>query len=350
MKIIHCADLHLGSKMDNRYPAQKAQSRRQELRNAFIRLTEEAEKIGAKAVLISGDAFDSDHPSEKDLEYFYEVIASHSNINFYYLRGNHDLDGYGPNEPLDNLFTVSSKEWTTYSLDDEKVTISGIEITKDNVNTYYTADGLKTNSNYYNIAMLHGQTGPEINLKKLSHRGFHYLALGHIHSYKIEEMEDKCIAAYAGTLEPRGFDEIGEKGFVVIDTAKRESSFKVFNQRTIHWERLDITGFKSELEVSNAAKELLKNQHDLYRIELVGEKAPGVHIKIGNIASRCKTYCFLLDVIDRTSRIQSVKEIDVNTPLIKEFVAKIESDDSLAGDERAEAIQIGLNALAGKEF
>lgn len=350
MKLIHCADLHIGSRMDSKYPSQKAQIRRQELRNAFIGLVEEAIKIGAKAILISGDAFDSDHPGEKDLDYFYGVIASHPDLAFFYLRGNHDLDGYGPAEPLQNLHTFCSSKWTTYSFVDEGVTISGIEITEENKETYYDAGGLEPNPNFYNIAMLHGQTGSSINLKRLSHRNINYLALGHIHSLKVYEMEDKGVAVYSGTLEPRGFDELGEKGFVIIDSDTRKYYFQTFNKRTIHWETLDISNLHSEYAISNAVKEMLTASEDIYRIELVGEKDVNLKLDLRNIISRCQNNCFVLDVIDETKRTTTKEEVDLSAPLINEFVSKISMDGSLTRDERAEAIQIGLDALAGKEF
>ena len=350
MKLIHCADLHIGSKMDSKYPAQKAKTRRQELRNAFVDLVEEAGKIGAEAILISGDAFDSDHPGEKDLEYFYKVIAAHPSIEFFYLRGNHDIDGFGPEEPLPNLHTFSQTKWKTYLLPDKRVTISGFEITEDNQDALYSFEGLKANPGCYNIGMLHGQIGYDINLKKLAHHGFHYLALGHIHSYQMHELDDKAVAVYPGTLEPRGFDETGEKGFVIIDTDKRQRFFQPFNKRTIHWEELDISGLNSGFDISNAVKAKLTTPTDIYRIELTGEKPAEVLLDLDDIASYCQGCCFLLDLIDKTKIPMAVEEEKIDTPLIKEFVAKIKENDKLTEAEKAEAIQIGIKALAGKEF
>ena len=47
--------------------------------------------------------------------------------------------------------------------------------------------------------------------------GFDYIAMGHIHSFYIEGA-GRGYAAYSGCLEPRGYDETGEKGFVIVNT------------------------------------------------------------------------------------------------------------------------------------
>ena len=351
MKIIHCADLHIGSKMDSKYPPEIVKERRQELRSAFVRLVEEAEKNDIKIILISGDAFDSDHPQEKDLDYFYGVMRAHPEIHFYYLRGNHDLEGFGPAEPLTNLFVFSKSQWTTYHLDSERVTISGIEITNDNVETFYDAEGLKTNASYYNIVMLHGQVGSEINLRKLAHQNINYVALGHIHTNKLFEMDDGGIAIYPGILEPRGFDEVGEKGFIVIDTDRRTRSFRVFSQRTIHWDELDVSGYSSEFEIANSIQTLLNNKNDIYRIELTGTRNANLLINVDNLIQHCKSKCYYLDIVNKTTLPVITKASESTpSPLINEFISNMQSDGSLTAEERSEGILVGLRALARKEF
>lgn len=350
MKIIHCADLHIGSKMDSKYPAQKAKLRRQELRNAFANMVDEGNNLNVDAILISGDAFDSDHPSEKDLEYFYGVIAAHPNISFFYLRGNHDIDGYRPNQALNNLFTFSSEKWTTYTFEKEKVTISGIEINKENLQSFYDAEGLQTDPGCYNIAMLHGQVGNDIHLTKLAHKNLDYIALGHVHSQKLYQMEDGGIAVYSGILEPRGFDEIGEKGFIFVDTTERKRYFQPFCTRHVIWTQLDITGLKSEYEISTAVKELIKNRDDIYRVELIGRIDKSIRYEPNNIVARCQSSCFLLDILDSSKPLVPNKDIKQDSPLIKEFIAKTQEEKDLSEEEKSEVIQLGLKALAGKEF
>ena len=50
MKIIHCADLHLDSKLESNLTADKAKMRRDELLDTFERLVEFGEQQGVSAV------------------------------------------------------------------------------------------------------------------------------------------------------------------------------------------------------------------------------------------------------------------------------------------------------------
>ena len=62
MKIIHLADVHLGSKMESRLPSDKAAKRRNEIRASFLRTAEYAEQNGVTAIIIAGDLFDGNNP------------------------------------------------------------------------------------------------------------------------------------------------------------------------------------------------------------------------------------------------------------------------------------------------
>ncbi len=63
-----------------------------------------------------------------------------------------------------------------------------------------------------------------------------YLALGHIHSYKKERLDDRGVYCYSGCLEGRGFDECGEKGFVLLDITegKIHTEFVPIAKRMLH--------------------------------------------------------------------------------------------------------------------
>lgn len=57
-----------------------------------------------------------------------------------------------------------------------------------------------------------------LNLNRLRGKGIDYLALGHIHQHREEKLDDRGIYVYSGCLDGRGFDECGEKGFVLVET------------------------------------------------------------------------------------------------------------------------------------
>ena len=100
---------------------------------------------------------------------------------------------------------------------------------------------LELNREDFNIVMLHGQDsvrpGEElIALPLLRNKSIRYLALGHIHSYKCEKLDLDGRYCYCGCLEGRGFDECGEKGFVLLDINgdRLSSEFIPFAYRKMH--------------------------------------------------------------------------------------------------------------------
>lgn len=135
MKIIHTADIHLGSKMDSRYPRELVQKRKEELKNTFLRMVEYAQKNEVKVILLCGDLFDSDTPLKKEKDFFYSVVKDFSSIDFLYLKGNHDLKGGYDGEKPENLYLFGN-DWEYYFYDN--VVIGGIEITSDNYMSFYS--------------------------------------------------------------------------------------------------------------------------------------------------------------------------------------------------------------------
>lgn len=60
INIIHCADLHLDSRMETLLAPGQAAERRQELLDNFIRMTDYARQNDVSLILIAGDLFDTD--------------------------------------------------------------------------------------------------------------------------------------------------------------------------------------------------------------------------------------------------------------------------------------------------
>ena len=75
MKLIHTADLHLGSRMESKFPPDKAKRRRTELRDSFARMIDRAKELHAEIILIAGDAFDADPATPADRAFFFDAVA-----------------------------------------------------------------------------------------------------------------------------------------------------------------------------------------------------------------------------------------------------------------------------------
>ncbi len=343
MKIIHCADIHLGAKMDS-FPKEVAEKRKTEVRNSFLRMVNYAKAEGVCAVLLSGDIFDRDKPFKKDVDFFYDVVASHPEIEFFYLRGNHDFEGSA--RELENL-RLFSTQWSSYLVGD--VVVSGIELSKENKRAYYSS--LALDEKKCNIVMLHGQLGEEINLTKLREKGIDYLALGHIHEYAEGAIDGRGRYAYSGCLEGRGFDETGVKGFVLLDVDEGiESGFIPFSAREIVKAQVDVSSLQEGYAMAKRVKEQVGFQKEnVYRVELVGE----VDLEVDEFAADVERYlfaeCAYLSVKDCTKKKLDYSAYALDKTLRGEFVRGVAELPDYTEEEKAQIIAYGLKALAGRE-
>ena len=349
MKFIHCADVHLGSRIDSKFSREVSESKREEVRNTFKKMVEYAKEQGVQAILLSGDVFDSDTPFKKDATFFYSVIEKNPEVDFLYLRGNHD--GAGERRDYKNLKTFG-EEWTSYDYGD--VVISGIEMERGNATSLYSA--LALNAAKKNIVMLHGQiadaTGMDkIQLSRLRDKGIDYLALGHVHAYAFGALDARGTYAYSGCLEGRGFDETGEKGFILLDVDGRITHrFIPFSLRKIERVQVDVTGLSEGYMMAKRARECtLFSLDTIYRVELVGEVDATVEEFSADVQRYLQNDCLFVSVKDGTKRKIDYAAYAADTSVYGEFVRTVQASEEFTDEEKAQIVAYGLRALTGRE-
>ena len=94
MKIIHCADLHLDSQMTASLTKEQARQRKREINRKITRIFEYSVKTKKLLIMISGDLFDTRNVSALARNIVRDIICTHPQIDFLYLRGNHDSDNF----------------------------------------------------------------------------------------------------------------------------------------------------------------------------------------------------------------------------------------------------------------
>ena len=352
MKIIHCADIHLNSPL--RMALDNAEARRNEIFSTFVSLLEYAKDNGAKVVLIAGDLFDEQlKASENVVSEVAFKISQYPDIDFIYLAGNHEK-----NNPFlerkncpDNLKLFSADKWQSFEYGD--VVITGRELS--NVPTFYQE--LNLDSGRVNIVCLHGDVNNqnEINLKMLQHRGIDYLALGHIHSFEYETLDERGSYCYAGCLEGRGFDELGEKGFVELDIENKKVSarFVPFAKRKIFEViEVDISGLEDYSDIAKKIVTTLEKlgvtQNDLIKeVKLIGEVS-----EMTDIDSMCKSLSTKLGYYYLTVSNDTKYKIDYSQYLqeasLRGRFVKIVEESNLSAEEKANIIGLGLRFIAGE--
>lgn len=252
MKLIHCADIHLDSPMQTHMTARQAATRSAEVLRSFVRMTQYARENGVQAVIIAGDLFDGDRVRERTVDAVLDAMQKTPEVDYLYLPGNHDeaADAFCDRELPENL-KLFGDSWRTYCYEDAAV--SGVVLSEDREEIY---ERLPRVDGCVNLVTLHGQAGTscgkdQINLKLLQNRGIDYLALGHLHTYSLQKLDETGAFCYSGCLEGRGFDECGEKGFVLltIERGRVTPEFVPFSCRTLHRVETDVTGCVRSAEI-----------------------------------------------------------------------------------------------------
>lgn len=355
MKIIHTADLHLYSKIDG-LPSEKTKIRREEILRTFERLCAYAKDNNVTAVIIAGDMFDTVKVTEKVLLRVFSAISNAKPVSFIYLSGNHDGIDFLTQVTVPDNFNICSDEWEYFSYGN--VTISGITLT--NLNSKLLYDTISLDEDRVNIACIHGQvanyvSGDEqiVSLPKLRDKNIDYLALGHIHAYTIERLDNRGKYAYCGCLEGRGFDETGEKGFVLINVEGKEltTEFIPFATRSIYTVEVDVCGTENWYNFANKVLSELSvyNKNSLIKVVLKGEHSVNIDLDVEYLVNRLNEEFFFGKVYDQTT-LKIVETDYLNDKSVRgEFVRAVLNSD-LSEEMKNAIIMKGLNALKGGDL
>ncbi len=348
MKILHTADLHLDAVMGTQFPSSVASKRRDELLNTFGRMVTYAAQIGVRVFLIAGDLFDTPHPSPRAEQYVLGQIAAHPEIDFLVLGSTH-CGSYIPQDPPKNYHTFPQRSLGYYRYDN--IVICGTE----NNAAYHE---LKLSSEQVNIVMLHGAISDAItdlsvvNLKFWQNAGIDYMALGHVHRAEKNALDARGVWAYCGTPEGLGFEDVGPKGFMLIEVQdkKLSSVFMPFAQRSIHTVSVDVSRLLHlhdiEKQVQNTVSSL--SDSDLVRITLRGVADPNLHIDTDRINHSLGGRFFYSEVQNETNISLRPDAYALDKSLRGEFVRTVLSS-GLNRADMERIIRCGIQALSGEE-
>lgn len=358
MKIIHCSDLHLDSKMETNLNKEKARERKNEILLTFEKMVDFAKKNGVKVIIIAGDMFDKKNISVRAKKIVKNQIILNPEIDFLYLKGNHDEISFIEEEEEipSNLKLFNEKEWVTYKYGD--IAVTGIEIGKQN--NYNIYNSLILEKNDINIVVMHGQESQNdvkdkteiINLKDLKNKNIDYLALGHIHTFKQEKLDNRGIYCYSGCLEGRGFDECGEKGFVLLDIEDKQikTQFIPIAKRTLHEINIDITGVTENYDIEQKIEEETNkiSKDDLIKIVLKGKVEAGTTRDIDYLKKKYEDRFYCVKIYDETTLNIDYMKHQNDASLKGEFIRLVLEQD-LTDEEKGKIINTGIKALLGEE-
>ncbi len=358
MKFIHCADLHLDSKIET-LPAEKSKIRREEVLRAFERLCDYATKNCVTAVIIAGDMFDTKRVTVKTRARVLSAITSNPDVDFLYLSGNHDEDNFITDlDVLPNNFKVFEDKWTAFRYGN--TVISGVKFTPYNIKSVY--ETLSLSEKDVNIVVMHGQIagykGEQdaeiISLPKLKEKNVDYLALGHIHEYSDGVLDLRGKYAYSGCLEGRGFDELGDKGFVLLNEVDGEIDYEFIKFSTrqnvvFEYSVLDKPDWiYAKNEIINTLKKNVST-NSLVKVIIKGERKTDFDVDKDGLSQRLNEEFFFAKVYDKTEIKVEKTDYENDKSVRGEFVRAVWESD-LSAEKKSKILSCGLNALKGEEF
>lgn len=367
MKIIHCADLHLDSAVNTHFSGVKAKERKNELLETFRRMVAYAVDNDVTAIIIAGDLFDRKNISATARNTVIYEINNNPQIDFYYLKGNHDADSFVASlDVVPANLKLFGDDWTKYTAFEEngnRVVITGVELDENNYLGIYS--GLALRDSDYNIVVLHGQESASagnksenININELKNRAIDYLALGHVHFYKEAALDSRGVYCYPGCLEGRGFDECGEHGFVLMDidvsnkTATRE--FVNIATRSLYELEADVTGCSTTMEIAGRISRVIEaccyGRENLVKIILTGKADVECEKDLEFLAKQFENEFYFVKIQDDTVFEIDYEEYEHDESLKGEFIRTVKSRTDLSEEDKAMIIRFGIQALKGEEI
>lgn len=362
MKIIHCADLHLDSRMTANLSKEQARERKKEIIRTFTRMVEYAASNQVRVILIAGDLFDTRNVSAMARNTVRDMISTHPEIDFLYLRGNHDNDNFlSKMEELPENLLLFDEKWKAYRYG--SIVISGVELSAANRAMVYNS--LVLNHDDYNIVTMHGQTAnyrskeqaENISLNDLCNKNIDYLALGHVHGYVQNKLDNRGVFCYAGCLEGRGFDECGPKGFVLLDVDEKShsavTSFVPIASRTLYTLEVDVSGAMTTSDAAARIEKAIAEQSypsgSMVKFVLTGDVEVDAEFNTDYLQDLFSDYFYFEKVYDKTKLRIDYSDYEKDASLKGEFIRMVLGSD-MSEEQKTEVIRCGILALSGEEI
>lgn len=281
MKILHSADWHLDAPFAGRTEEQAAWLRR-ELLKIPGKVAAVCREENCDMMVLSGDIFDGSHTRES----LDALIAALTEVRVpvFIAPGNHDHIHSGA--PWDearwpenvHIFRKTTPEAVYLEHLDTCVWGAAFESCESRplLQGFRACGEVK-----WHVGIFHGDPTQAnspynpITARQIRGSGLDYLALGHIHKGG-QIREEKTLCAWPGCPMGRGFDELGEKGVLVV-TLDDTKTVKFVSLDTVRFHDLEVAAGENPGE-SLAAVLPAAGSDDMYRITFTGESA-GVELE-----------------------------------------------------------------------
>lgn len=356
VKILHAADFHLDSAF-GALSEERARQRRQECRQLVGRLVDYANDHGADMMLLSGDLFDGARVYAQTTEelaaalgrFHGPVIIAPGNHDPYTHRSPYAKELWPENVHIFNRSTMETLEFPQYGC-----TVYGAAFTAADA---AEPEEFTAEREDIRLLVLHGEVGAagsryrSLTTAWLEKSGVDYAALGHVHEYRGVQYAGATAYAYPGCPEGRGFDELGEKGFLfgTVDKGRTDLQFIPFARRRYEVLPVDVT----DTDAAQAAVDALRGrEEDVCRLILRGEvdETPDT----ARLQELLSPLCWQLEVRDETRLRQDLWRGCGEDSLRGLFLANLREEydraDPVGRAAIEQAVRFGLAAMENREL
>ena len=361
VKIIHTADLHLGSARTG------IKNGKLEIENTFYKIINLCKTEKVDFLLIAGDLFDS--PYQENAENIISAMSQIPETTIAIAPGNHDP-------------ACPGSVYLRYKFPNNVVIFQGfgeyIDFPEKNVRLYgggFTDRFEKislmrsfeaTSSDFINICILHADLVPEsgasqynpITTSQIEASGFNYLALGHIHKRSEIQTLGKTHFAYPGCPDGMGFDELGSHGIYIGEIGKDlcKLEYREISSRQYIIDDVIISGCANSFDAVNKVLSHIRLTYgeefnrNLYRIRLCGELPADTAVDCSQVQALLAETLNYISIEDCTDTdISDLSKITAESSLrgifAQKMLARINAVEPEMQETYRNSLKIGLKAF-----
>ena len=356
VRIVHAADFHLDSAF-GALSAEQSKLRRRESRAAAERLGNYVNRNDADLVLLAGDLFDGAEVYRETVEQLLDALGS-MRARVFIAPGNHDFYSvrslYASLSWPENVHIFKTARMERVVLPELGCAVYGAAFTAPAQETSLLAGFHAPDDGLIRLGVLHADLSAAearydpVTREEIAASGLDYLALGHTHEFGGVLKAGSTAYAYAGSIEGRGFDELGEHGFLTgtVERGRAKLEFVPFARRRYEILTVDVTGSTPEAALRAALP--ADTARDLCRVIFTGETDErGIDERA--LMERFGPEFFHLELRDKTRIGEDVwaraAEDSLRGAFLRELRANYDHTDESERQTIERAARFGLAAL-----
>lgn len=342
MNIVFTADTHF----DSAFGAENAAARNGELIANFEGICAYAKRIGAAAVLLGGDQFDTPHPSKESCAAFLNIIRRYDTLKFIAVAGNHDpLNNTAFYRSVPENMHVFGGEVSVFRLGDLNIYGVSLKTAEDRRDPWRNirCEGKS-------ITLSHGRLDAGascwLDSRTLADTGAAMSLLGHMHNTFEKVLSNGSIALNAGTPAGRGFDEVGDKGFYVIDTDTFRYEYIKTGAVPYREYKVDISNTRNTDELMDLLLNIKTGEKEISRAVLTGALRFPYSIDCKAVCEFLPQFCEVKDLSEIDIDItENISENTLEGKFLRILAARLEKAEGEQKQKILDAMKEGVLAL-----